>query len=75
MLGRKIKIFFQICQAIWAISYSLLESQKSTKAAALVALVVMTPLNMDHLGITKTKKCLIQEFKMIKMIENYDITI
>ena len=45
MLDRKIKIFFlQICLAVWAISYSLLKSQKSTKATAMVVLVVMTPL-------------------------------
>ena len=51
MLGRKIEIFFflQICQAVWAISYSLLESQKSTKAAVLVALVVMTPLRINEI--------------------------
>ena len=51
MLDRKIKIFFlQICLAVWAISYSLLKSQKSTKAAALVALVVMTTLVLANLG-------------------------
>jgi uncharacterized membrane protein len=43
LLGRKIRIF-HFCQAVLAISYSLSKSQKSTKAAALVALVVMTPL-------------------------------
>ena len=39
MLGRKIKIFFSS-----NLPSCSLKSQKSTKAAALVALVVMTPL-------------------------------
>ena len=45
MLGRKIKIsFFFKSAKLLGPFLTLLQSQKSTKAAALVALVVMTPL-------------------------------
>ena len=55
MLGRKIKN-----KAFWAISYSLLQSQKSTKAAALVALVVMTPLHCKKLVLHYSPQHLLQ---------------
>ena len=46
MLGRKIKIsFFFKSAKLLGPFLTLLQSQKSTKAAALVALVVMTPLS------------------------------
>ena len=45
MLGRKINVsFFFKSAKLLGPFLTLLQSQKSTKAAALVALVVMTPL-------------------------------
>jgi hypothetical protein len=62
-LVEKKKKNLQICQAVWDSSYSLLLSQKSTKAAALVALVVMTPLSLHtYFALTLHLKMKVHEY-------------